>query len=85
MPAFDASTAEWSFSYALDVDAGGVSCTQNRKVNWVDSEGAADRAEIARRAGWGGVALWALGYEDDAVWQSVLTASREPLSATPAD
>jgi hypothetical protein len=30
------------------------------------------------------VSLWALGYEDDDLWQSVLTASREPLPATPA-
>ncbi len=25
--------------------------------------------------------MWALGYEDDEVWQSVMSASRDPLPA----
>ena len=83
-PLFDSSTAEWSFAYALTVQNGTTSCVQNRQVHWVDAEGAAARAEIARRAGWGGVALWALGYEDDGVWQAILAASRDPLAAEPA-
>ena len=78
----DAATGEWSFAYSLTVDDGTISCVQNRKVHWVDAEGAAARVEIARRAGWGGVALWALGYEDDEVWQAIVTASRTPLTAT---
>jgi spore germination protein YaaH len=84
IPAFDPITSEWSFAYALTVGDGAASCVQNRQVHWVDAEGAASRTEIARRAGWGGVALWALGYEDDAVWQSLLTSSRVPLPAEPA-
>jgi spore germination protein YaaH len=84
IPAYDASTAEWSFAYALTVDDAGVSCVQNRVVHWVDAEGAAARTELARRAGWGGVAVWALGYEDDAVWQAIVSASRDPLPAATA-
>ncbi len=80
VPTFDALTGEWSFSYALNVDDGVTSCVQNRTVHWVDAEGIAARVEIARRAGWGGVALWALGYEDDEAWQSLVTASRTPLA-----
>ncbi len=80
VPAFDPIVGEWSFPYALNVDDGVTSCVQYRKVHWVDSEGIASRVEIARRAGWGGVALWALGYEDDAVWQSLVTASQTPLA-----
>ena len=57
-----------------------TSCVQSREVHWVDSEGAAARAEIARRAGWGGVALWALGYDDDETWQALLNATRDPMS-----
>jgi HAD superfamily hydrolase (TIGR01509 family) len=84
-PVFDPTIGEWSFSYALSVDDGVTSCVQNREVHWVDREGAAARVEIARRAGWGGVSLWALGYEDAEVWQSLLSASRRPLTAEPAD
>lgn len=84
VPLFDPTTSEWTFAYALTVEDATTSCVQNRMVHWVDAEGAAARAEIARRAGWGGVALWALGYEDDDVWQAILSASRDPLAAEPA-
>ncbi len=80
VPVFDEVLGEWSFVYSLTVEAGGLSCVQSRMVRWVDSEGAAARVEIARRAGWGGVALWALGYEDADVWQAIVTASRVPLA-----
>ena len=82
-PAYDPGTAEWSFSYSLTVDDGSVSCVQGRQVHWVDAEGAAERTEIARRAGWGGVSLWALGYEDDELWQSLMSASRDALPSVP--
>ena len=83
-PMFDPATSEWSFAYALTVEDTTTSCVQNRQVHWVDAEGAAARTELARRAGWGGVALWALGYEDDDVWEAILSASRDPLAAEPA-
>ena len=85
VPTYDPATGEWSFAYSLTVEDGATSCVQNRKVHWVDAEGAAARVEIARRAGWGGVALWALGYEDEAVWEAIVTASRTPLTATPTE
>jgi spore germination protein YaaH len=83
-PAYDAVTGEWSFSYNLTVADTTMSCVQSRQVHWVDSEGAAARAEIARRAGWGGVALWAMGYEDDETWQAMLNATRDPMAVEPA-
>jgi hypothetical protein len=83
-PAYDAVTGEWSFSYDLTVADTATSCVQSRQVHWVDSEGAAARAEIARRAGWGGVALWAMGYEDDETWQAMLNATRDPMAVEPA-
>ena len=79
VPAFDPVTSEWSFQYALTVDDGVTECIQNREVRWVDAEGAAQRADLARRAGWGGVALWALGYEDADVWASLLAAAQDPI------
>jgi HAD superfamily hydrolase (TIGR01509 family) len=78
-PVFDDLTGEWSFGYSLTVDDGISSCTQVRQVHWVDAEGAADRVLEARRAGWGGVSLWALGYEDDAYWDALVSATTRPL------
>jgi HAD superfamily hydrolase (TIGR01509 family) len=80
LPLFDPVTGEWSFAYALNVTDGTTSCVQNREVHWVDAEGIESRVEIARRAGWGGVALWALGYEDDAAWQGLVSGSRRTLT-----
>jgi spore germination protein YaaH len=77
-PVYDPVTAEWSFTYALEVTEGEESCVQNRLVRWVDGDGVAERVMIAREAGWGGVALWALGYDDPQVWdQLTLTARRD--------
>jgi HAD superfamily hydrolase (TIGR01509 family) len=76
VPVYDAINGEWSFTYDLTVDDATTSCVQSRVVQWVDAEGAAARAQIARTAGWGGAALWALGYDDDAVWSALLAATR---------
>jgi beta-phosphoglucomutase-like phosphatase (HAD superfamily)/spore germination protein YaaH len=80
-PAYDPAIAEWSFTYDLPVSDGTTACTQTRVVRWVDAEGVAARVDLARRAGWGGVALWAFGYDDDQVWSSLLSAARRPLPA----
>jgi spore germination protein YaaH len=77
-PVRDATTGEWSFTYELEVDDGTTSCTQSRQVNYVDGDGAIERIQIAREARLGGVALWALGYEDDAVWELVDAIVRLP-------
>jgi HAD superfamily hydrolase (TIGR01509 family) len=77
-PVRDATTGEWSFTYELEVDDGTTSCTQSRQVNYVDGDGAVERIQIAREARLGGVALWALGYEDDAVWELVDAIVRLP-------
>lgn len=83
-PEYDAGFGEWTFDYDLTVEDATRSCVQSREVRWVGAEGVGQRAEIARRAGWGGVALWALGYEDDAAWTALVTAARAPMSAVPA-
>jgi HAD superfamily hydrolase (TIGR01509 family) len=77
-------TGEWSFTYELDFADATRSCTQLRQVNYVDGDGAVERIEIARQAGFGGVALWALGYEDDPVWDMIDDAIRIENPARPA-
>ncbi len=84
-PTYDPVTAEWSFTYELAVGDATSSCVQSRSVRWVDAEGVAARVRVAREAGWGGVALWAFGYDDDAVWASLVNAAHvQVVSATPS-
>jgi len=73
-PIYDPITAEWAFEYDLELTDGSNSCVQRRQVRWVDAEGVRERVHLARRSGLGGVALWALGYDDPDVW-STLVAS----------
>lgn len=77
-PERDDETGEWSFTYELDFDDGTTSCTQVRRVHYVDGDGAVERIELARQARFGGVALWALGYEDDPVWAMIDQSIRRP-------
>lgn len=84
VPEFDPLTGEWSFSYALEVREGPMSCVQNRQVHWVGAEGVAARTTLAREAGWGGVSLWALGYEDDAAWTALVNAATLTVDTVPA-
>lgn len=72
-PVFDESTGEWAAVYDIEVSDGTTTCVQARRVHWVDSAGAVARVRLAQQAGLGGVALWALGYEDDAVWRELET------------
>jgi spore germination protein YaaH len=62
-PVWNETTGEWAAVYDLTVGSG--DCIQARRVHWVDATGAALRIDLARRAGLDGVALWALGYDDD--------------------
>ena len=83
VPQFDQTTHEWFFTYDLTVEDGDRTCVQSRYVQWVDADGVDERVRIARRAGWGGVALWALGYDDAAVWTAFTDAAVRPLEAAP--
>ena len=77
-PVADPVLGEWSFTYDLVIDDGVTSCTQTRQVNYVDSDGARARIDLAREAGFAGVSLWALGYEDDSFWDLA-----EPVALRP--
>jgi spore germination protein YaaH len=77
-PEYNATNGEWSFLYPLEVTDGVTSCIQTRQVNYVDSDGARARIDLAIDAGLGGVSLWALGYENDSLWQAI-----DPVVARP--
>ena len=68
-PTFDAVAGEWTFAYTIPADAT-TTCTQSRQGWYVDAAGAQARAQVARDAGWSGVSLWALGYDDQSVWNA---------------
>ncbi len=76
---------EMAFAYDLDVTDGTTSCTQSRQVHYVNGEGAQIRMQRAIDAGFGGVALFAFGYEDQATWNAIDAISRslEPATTAP--
>ena len=79
-------TGEWTFEYDLEVTDGSTSCVQTRRVHWVDGDGIRQRMDLAREHHLGGVALWALGFDDDAVWEAILPTVADPTaSVTVAD
>ncbi len=77
-PVFDELTGEWSFAYSLPLTDGTSSCTQQRQVHYVALDGALARARLAKDAGFGGISLWALGYEDPALWASLVPLTADP-------
>lgn len=85
-PVYDAINGEWTYSYDLEVSDATTSCVQRREVRWIDAEGVRDRVHIARRAGLGGVSLWAFGYDDAEVWSTLVSslADEVPTETTVA-
>ena len=79
-PVYDPSTAEWSFEYELEISDSSTTCVQTRRVHYVDAEGVRARMEMAIEAGFSGVALWALGFDDDAIWDAILIDATLPES-----
>ena len=71
-PVFDEETGEWSFTYELEVTDGLTTCTQTRQVHYVDGDGVRLRMDLAREHRLDGVSLWALGFDDAAVWEEIL-------------
>jgi spore germination protein YaaH len=65
-------TGEWIFDYDLEVTDGTTTCIQGRRVHYVDGDGVRLRMGLARDYQLNGVSLWALGFEDDAVWDQIL-------------
>ncbi|WP_420450650.1 glycosyl hydrolase family 18 protein [Ilumatobacter sp.] len=71
-PVFDEVTGEWSFDYELIFADDEASCVQSRRVHYVDGRGARLRMDIARDRRIGAASLWALGFDDDDVWDELL-------------
>ncbi len=71
-PVYDEDTGEYSFRYRLELSGGGDTCTQTRQVHYVEATGAQLRLEIAREADFGGVSLWAFGFENGTVWNRII-------------
>ena len=65
-------TGEYTFDYDLEVTGGILTCTQGRRVHFVDGDGVRLRMDLARQYRLNGVSLWALGFGDDAVWAEIL-------------
>ncbi len=83
-PQYVEATGEWTFDYELDVTDGTTSCVQTRRVHYVDGDGVRLRMDLAREYRLDGVSLWALGFDDDLVWEEILptVADDEPPPAT---
>lgn len=83
-PVFSERTGESLFEYELEVSDGVDTCVQTRRVHYVDGDGIALRMDLARQYRLDGVALWAFGFDDDAVWEAILPTVADP-SATTSD
>ena len=78
-------TGEWTFDYELEVADGTGSCVQTRRVHYVDGDGIRRRMDLAREYRLDGAALWALGFEDDAVWEQILPTVTDPFAPVNTD
>ena len=76
------ATGEWQFEYDLEVSDGIATCVQTRQVHYVDGDGIALRMDLARQYRLDGVALWAFGFDDDAVWDAILPTVADPTATT---
>jgi len=65
------------------VRGGTVTCTVRHTVFYPDALSIAQRAQAALARDWSGIIVWALGYEDPAVYQALSTIGRQrPNGAT---
>jgi len=78
-------TGEWEFEYELEVSDGVTTCVQTRQVHYVDGDGIALRMDLARQYRLDGVSLWAFGFDDDDVWESILPTVADPSVTATTD
>lgn len=79
VPTWDETTAERRFDYVdtlsgLDAAGAPTTCTVERTVRYLDATAVHRRAWLAHRGDFHGVALWALGNDDDETWQALRAA-----------
>ncbi len=78
-------TGEWQFAYELELGDGTTTCVQTRQVHYVDGDGIALRMDLARHYRLDGVALWAFGFDDAAVWDAILPTVADPNTTSPTE
>ncbi len=78
-------TGEWTFDYELELGDDTGSCVQTRRVHYVDGDGIRLRMDLAREYQLDGVSLWALGFEDEAVWEQILPTVADPFAPATTD
>jgi len=78
-------TGEWTFDYELEVVGDTTSCVQTRRVHYVDGDGIRRRMDLAREYRLDGVSLWALGFDDAAVWDQILPTGGDPFAPSTAE
>jgi spore germination protein YaaH len=81
VPERSEQTGESSFAYSLELSDGTTTCTQRRVVHFVDPQGTAQRADLARRSFLGGASLWALGFDSPATWQQLRSIAAQPFGS----
>ncbi|MET0908363.1 MAG: glycosyl hydrolase family 18 protein [Ilumatobacteraceae bacterium] len=81
-PVYVEETGEWFFEYNLEVTDGVTTCTQTRQVHYVDGNGVRARMDLARQYQLNGVSLWALGFDDEGVWDAILPTVTDPSATT---
>ena len=77
-PIYNSTTGEWWFEYKLEISDGTTTCVQTRQVHYIDAKGIRARMDLAIKAKLGGVALWALGFDNDEVWAAILFDAAAP-------
>jgi spore germination protein YaaH len=75
-PVHDDTLGESSFTYTLTVSKGDRTCSQLREVHYVDELGVRARIDVARKERIGGVVFWAIGFDNNAVWDLVKPVAR---------
>ena len=81
-PVWVEETGEWMFEYDLEITDGTTTCIQTRQVHYVDGDGVRLRMDLAREYQLDGASLWALGFDDDAVWEAILSTISDPNATT---
>ena len=81
-PVYVEETGEWFFEYDLEVTDGVTTCIQTRQVHYVDGDGVRARMDLARQYQLNGVSLWALGFDDQGVWDAILPTITDPSATT---
>jgi len=81
-PIYNSTTAEWWFEYKLEISDGSETCVQTRQVHYIDAKGIRARMDLAIKARLGGVALWALGFDDEEIWDAILFDATLPGTIT---